>query len=196
MDDKRIELWLKLGQFLIGTVVLGIATFAVNSQIQKREVEIKEMEMLGKFVEHAINGNVAVRQRFAEYFATVSRSEEFRNRWNKYKGKIDLEFEKEENIAAELKRQKIKEEKKVEELYRKITEIKKEEEIYTNLLQKKDSLAKSEIKKLEELKIEQQNQLNEVQEAALERASKLDKVQVKLKKANAKIIYPELKMNR
>ena len=42
MDDKRVELLLKLGQFLIGTVALGIATFVVSSQIQQREVEIKE----------------------------------------------------------------------------------------------------------------------------------------------------------
>lgn len=196
MDEKRIELLLKLGQFLIGTVALGIATFAVNSQIQKREVEIKEMEMLGKFVEHAINDNVAVRQRFAEYFATVSRSEDFRGRWGKYKKIIDDEFQDVENKTAELKEKKEQEEKKVETLHQELTKIKEQEEKLARQLKEKNTLAASKIKELESRKIEQQKKLKKVQAAVFERDVKLAGVRAQLADAEAEITYPEQRIQR
>jgi len=104
MDDKRFELWMKLGQFVIGTVVLGIATAAVNWQIQTRQVEIKELEQLGKFVEHALDENLTVRRRFADYFATVSQSDKFRERWTKYKEKIDAELLQVTNKARQIEK--------------------------------------------------------------------------------------------
>ena len=80
-----------LVRLLLGTTVVGIFIAFLNYQIQNREVEIKELEQLGKFIEHALNENIAVRQRFAVYFATVSRSEKMRDRWKKYKIVVDNE---------------------------------------------------------------------------------------------------------
>ena len=196
MNEKHIELWLKLGQFLIGTVVLGVATLAVNSQIQKREVEIKEMEMLGKFVEHAINDNVAVRQRFANYFATVSRSEDFRDRWGKYKKKIDVEFQMREIETAELKKQKEQEEKKAEELRQKLAEAKVQEKLLTIQLQEKNTLPDVDRRRLESQKIEQEIMLKEVQAAVFERDAKLASVRAQLEDAKAEITYPEQRIQQ
>jgi len=115
MDEKRLEIWLKLGQFVIGSVVLGIATTVVNYHIQQREIEIKELEQLGKFVEQAIDENVAVRQRFADYFATVSRSEIARERWLIYKTKLDKEQAEIEAVKDALKKEKEAQAAKAEE---------------------------------------------------------------------------------
>ena len=196
MDDKRVELWLKLGRFLIGTVVLGIATFAVNSQIQKREVDIKEMEMLGKFVDHAIDGNVAVRQRFAEYFATVSRSKDIRDRWEKYKKKVDAEFQRIENEAAELKKQKEQEMKGAETLRQQLAKAQIRVDMLASQLKNKNTLAKDQINELENQINQQQRMLKEVQAAAFEREDKLAGVQAQLNEAKAEITYPTQRIQR
>lgn len=190
MDVKHLEIWLKLVRFMIVTVGFGIATIVVNCQFQQREVDIKEMEMLGKFVDHAIDGVVAKRQRFAEYFATVSRSKDVRNRWEKYKKKIDVQFQRIENEvqrieneADELKKQKEQERKEAEALRKELAKTK-------ILVKKKNTLAKSEIIKLQNEISQQQRKLNEVQAAAFEREDKLARVKAQLNEAKAEITYP------
>ncbi|MCP4874100.1 MAG: hypothetical protein GY896_01325 [Gammaproteobacteria bacterium] len=126
MDDKRFEQLVSVAKFLIGTVVLGGTTTAINYhiqkrqietnyQIQQREIETNELEQLGKFIDHAIDENVAVRQRFAEYFATVSRSEEARTLWVDYKVKLDQEQTQIEAKEESLQKQKDNEAAKVQE---------------------------------------------------------------------------------
>lgn len=91
MSEKGIEAFIKLGQFLIVTVGFGLAGIVINYHVQQRQIELKELEQLGKFIEHAIDENVAVRQRFAEYFSDVSRSDETRERWIIYAERIASE---------------------------------------------------------------------------------------------------------
>jgi len=167
MDEKQVNLWLKLGQFLIGTVGIGLVTIYINYQIQEREIEIKEMETLGKFVELAINDNVAVRQRFAEYFSTVSRSEDLRKRWAVYSDILNEEFRAEEIKTVEINQQKEEEEKKLAALREQLEEAVRTANDKQKILQM----------------VEQQD-------------SKIAALQAQLKEAKAEITYPEQRATR
>jgi len=71
MTDERLKIWVGLVKFLLGTFALGLVTTLINKEFQEREIELKELEQLGKFVEHAIQEDIGIRKRFAEYFSKV-----------------------------------------------------------------------------------------------------------------------------
>lgn len=189
MDEKRFELWLRLGQFLIGTVVLGLATAVVNWQIQTRQVEIQEIEQLGKFVEHAIDENLTVRQRFADYFATVSQSETFRERWEMYKSKIDKELEKIEAKAKELEKKKEVEIAEKAELLKQLQNTQEQVQDLEASWQNRVSLNEEERKKLQIKMEEQEATIRKAQAAALERDQKLALLQSTIQAAESELTY-------
>jgi len=51
-DIDRSTQWFAFAKFILGTFTLGIVTLVVNHQIQERELEIKEQESIGHFLEH------------------------------------------------------------------------------------------------------------------------------------------------
>ncbi len=114
MNEKKLELWLSLLKFVLGTFTIGIITAVINWQIQTREIDLKdkeaefrEMERLGEFVQHALAENVAVRKRFSQYFSTVTRSEELRGRWKEYAKLVELEYGVTESKRVELEKIKL-----------------------------------------------------------------------------------------
>ena len=122
MDEKKLKLWLSFGKFFLSTFIIGLITVIVNYQIQNREVDLKnkeillkdkeaefsEMERLGEFVTHALSENIAVRRRFSQYFATVTRSPELRERWKEYALLVENEYRETESRKTELEELKIK----------------------------------------------------------------------------------------
>jgi len=108
MAEDRLRIWLGLGKFLVGTVAVGVFSTWISHGIETRQVELKEMEEIGKFVEYALDENVALRLRFAQYFSTVVRSEELRTRWAVYSKLVEEEYaatqdsvrQKQEHVAA------------------------------------------------------------------------------------------------
>ena len=122
MDDKKLELWLNFWKFLLGTFLIGVLTAVVNWQIQSREIDLKdreiilkdkeaefrEMQRLGEFVKHALAENVAIRNRFAQYFSTVTRSKELRERWVEYASLVKQEYTQQEAKKKELEELKTK----------------------------------------------------------------------------------------
>ena len=109
MSDATLQIWLNFVEFLLGTVAIGVISAVINYSIQRRkikqqetearrEIELKELEQLGQFVEHALSDRLVIRERFATYFATVVTSPEARNRWNDYRKILD-----EERAANELR---------------------------------------------------------------------------------------------
>ncbi len=66
--------------------VLGVV---MNWFYQNKQLELEAMKHLGEFVEYALDKDSKRRLRFAEYFATLSPSEKFRNNWTKYYGLIE-----------------------------------------------------------------------------------------------------------
>lgn len=102
MDNEKLKIWLGFVKFLLGTFFLGLITTFVNNEIQNREIELKEIEQLGKFIDHALTEDVGVRKRFSHYFAKVTRSDRLRERWQEYYADVEIEF-----IATKQKKNKI-----------------------------------------------------------------------------------------
>ncbi|MCK4662352.1 MAG: hypothetical protein KAT68_05775 [Bacteroidales bacterium] len=92
MEKEKLKLWLEFGKFFLGTFLIGFISLVINSGFESREIAIKESEQIGKYVEIALREDVGVRKRFAEYFKTVSVSDEYRERWTEYFHLVNSEF--------------------------------------------------------------------------------------------------------
>lgn len=135
MDEKKLELWLNFWKIFLGTFIIGLVSAVISWQIQTREIELKdkeaefrEMERLGEFVKHALSKNVAVRRRFSQYFSTVTRSEELRDRWKEYAVVIEKEFNTErlkKNRLSNLKKKLIADSKLGKDVREELAKVKK-----------------------------------------------------------------------
>jgi hypothetical protein len=96
MVTDNLREWLSFCKFFLGTFVLGLLTFVVNRDIQNREIEIKEQEHIAKYIEHAIQDDVGMRLRFAQYFTHVTRFETLKERWSDYLKVVQAEYDKDE----------------------------------------------------------------------------------------------------
>lgn len=135
MNSEKLKTWLNFSKFFLGTFVLGIAAVLVNYHIQSQEVllkaeevklkkeefklatlektsaiELAELKSLGDYIDYALEEKVAIRRRFSQYFATVTRSPELRHRWEEYDKLVKLEFEsfQRQQIVAESDLQDLK----------------------------------------------------------------------------------------
>lgn len=102
MENDKLKQWLDFGKFFLGTFLIGFVSLVVKTGLEGREIAIKESEQIGKYVEIALREDVGVRKRFAEYFKTVSVSDQYRDRWSDYFTLVNLEFEKIENKAKDV----------------------------------------------------------------------------------------------
>jgi hypothetical protein len=105
MDNERLTIWVGFAKFVLGTFILGLVTAFINNEIQNREIELKEIEQLGKFIDHALTEDVGVRKRFAHYFSKVTRSEKLRERWSEYYKDVEVEFNFIESKKHEIEKQ-------------------------------------------------------------------------------------------
>lgn len=98
-EELRLEYW-KLGadvtKFLAGTVLLGLLGHYASIALKARESERLEMELFGKYVEHALVENVGTRERFARYFYNVTRTPELKRGWEAYLQDVVQEKAKDE----------------------------------------------------------------------------------------------------
>lgn len=102
---KDLKLWLDIGKFVIGTVLLGVFTTMINAEIQDKEIELEKLKAdqvhLSQFIDQAMSDRLIDRIRFAQYFAALSLSEESRARWQNYYKQLDDErITKEERLAV------------------------------------------------------------------------------------------------
>ncbi|SEH05439.1 Uncharacterised protein [Candidatus Venteria ishoeyi] len=111
IPEERFKQWLAFAKFFLGTFTIAIITAIINHQIQTRELELKELEKLGNYIEHALEEKIGVRRRFSQYFATVTRSDKLRERWKEYNSLVEKEYQ----IIVEEKKEK-------EELVKKLQE--------------------------------------------------------------------------
>jgi hypothetical protein len=110
MENEKLKIFLDFSQFVVGTIGLGLVSTNINYHIQNREITIKEQASIGQFVQQALQEDVGVRRRFAKYFATVTRSDEMRQRWTAYSDNIEEEFNQKVKEQESLEK-KAKEEK-------------------------------------------------------------------------------------
>ena len=92
MEIDKLKLWLEFGKFFLGTFLIGFISMVVKLGFEDRELAIKESEQIGQYVEIALREDVGVRKRFAEYFKTVSVTNDYRARWKAYFDIVNLEF--------------------------------------------------------------------------------------------------------
>jgi len=102
---ERLKLWLDLGKFVLGSVIVGIFTAIINAQIQYKQIALNrqqiEQQHLSQFIEEAMSDRLIDRTRFAKYFATLTLSDDFRSRWEQYYEQLEEErITKEERLAA------------------------------------------------------------------------------------------------
>ena len=101
MTDERLKIWLGFWKWLISSVVItgGIAwaTTIINAKHKDTELAIKvnqeEKEYLTSFLERALDDNLEKRHRFAQYFANVTSSNEYKQGWKNYLNSIEKELE-------------------------------------------------------------------------------------------------------
>lgn len=128
VNFERLQLWLGFIKFILGTFTIGIITTFINYHIQQKEIklkeieqqraiELKEQEQLGNFIQHALQEDIGTRKRFAEYFSTVTRSKELRDRWSSYYEIVRDEYNQTKKELSALKEElgleKLDEQRKV-----------------------------------------------------------------------------------
>ncbi|AFY49968.1 hypothetical protein Nos7524_4207 [Nostoc sp. PCC 7524] len=103
---EKLKLWLDIGKFVIGTVLLGIFSTVINAQIQYKQIALNQQQIeqqhLSKFIEQAMSDRLIHRIRFAKYFATLTLSEDARGRWQQYYQELDAERQAKEKRIAEI----------------------------------------------------------------------------------------------
>ena len=87
-------------------VVVTLIPAILGWLIQNQEVEIEriksEQGYLSEFADKALQDDLQKRYSFADYLATVAISKESRNRWNEYREKIKLLFDKQDEIKVRI----------------------------------------------------------------------------------------------
>jgi len=108
-----MEQWIKTIQILLGTGLVGVFGAWINSDIQQREIAIKEMDQLGQYVELVTNEEVGRRLKFSEFFMSLTQSEEARKGWERYHSLVQQEYDKEEAKKKALALEKDKRDKEL-----------------------------------------------------------------------------------
>jgi uncharacterized protein YjbI with pentapeptide repeats len=129
VTDSRLKIWIGLCKFLLGTFALGLFGTIINSEIQKRQIEVnrelktseiklketlQENENLSKYIELALDKDLTRRRDFAKYFQSVSKTDQ--TRWAAYVRFIEEEMDKNVNKQGDIKN-------KVSELLTNIREL-------------------------------------------------------------------------
>lgn len=94
MNDERLKIWLGFAKFILGTVILGAVSVAINSKIQMREISLQEQKQLSTFTADALNPNVTQRYLLANFFATVTQNTALKKGWQDYFEITKIEYDK------------------------------------------------------------------------------------------------------
>lgn len=160
MDDDRLKIWIGFTKFLLGTFALGLVSIWINYGIQDRQIKINEQirnseitlketaqenENLSKYISLALDKDLTRRRDFAKYFASVSKTEDAKVRWQSYVKFVENE------IGRNLKKQKDLEEKYIN-MKKELRKLEPRYEKYARneiKLSKELETIKDELKKLE-----------------------------------------------
>jgi|GEM_PF-6456417 len=105
MSEERWKSIISFIQFILGTVVLGIFGTIINHQIQTREIEIKEQELISKNLVTVLSQNSADKLLMAQFYAAVTRSEDIRKRWEIYRDELKNEIDSSKDKKNEIETQ-------------------------------------------------------------------------------------------
>jgi len=186
-EKERFKEWMGFAKFFLGTVILGLVASLISYHIQNREIEIKEMEQLGSYMEQAIDENLAVQKRFAEYFSTVTTSKKLRKRWDEYENIVDQKIRNEQEKLAEKEEEAKKEQQRINELENKLEE---QQEIITRLENQKKQTSDTRLAKEIEKDINSKQEEKQVTfSEILNKEEKFAKIQSDLFKSKNQLTY-------
>lgn len=99
MDIEKQKQWLGFFKFLVGTVVLGLVSTLISYQMQRKEIELKQMDQLGTYTDQVLTDKLEERRTFAKFISTVSQSPGVRERWKEWYDIVDRDYR---NLKAEI----------------------------------------------------------------------------------------------
>ena len=113
MTDERLRIWLGFWKWFLSTIVVtgGIAwaTTIINAKQKDTELRIKinqeEKAYLTSFLERAMDDNLEKRFRFAQYFASVTTSDDYKKGWQDYLTAVEAELQRVKAEKEELESQ-------------------------------------------------------------------------------------------
>src|SRR5262245_37818904 len=93
VTDDRFKSVLSFVGVILGTGVVGVFSTIINTQIQTREIEIKEQEQIAGNLTTVLSKNAADKLLMAQFYAAVTRSDAIRKRWEVYRDELRKEIE-------------------------------------------------------------------------------------------------------
>jgi antitoxin component YwqK of YwqJK toxin-antitoxin module len=110
ITDERLKIWLSFWKWFLSAFIItggiAITTAIVNKKEKETQLQIsineQEKEYLTSFLENALDVNVETRLRFAQYFASVANSEQYRNGWKEYLQIVTEEYKTTQEAAKKL----------------------------------------------------------------------------------------------
>jgi hypothetical protein len=157
-DLNKLKIWVSFLKFFLGTVVVTVLGILIDASFTNRELEMKEMDQVGKYLNVALSKDIGVRKRFSEYFATTLRSTEARTRWKAYDSIMTIYYNDEVHTRDSLVVLDLDKEKEKENL---------EVKLKTLLNPKEKEIVKKEIEQLA-------NQIHDIQERKIKVEQKLE----------------------
>jgi NADH dehydrogenase/NADH:ubiquinone oxidoreductase subunit G len=118
---QRLQIYVGLVKFLIGTVALGAITFFFNEQYRNAQLDLEkeksnhaiqlqekqaEVEYLSKFVANAMDKDIKVRVDFADYMKSVALSTTLQKIWSNYYIVLSKKADEAEEKIRQLEAQK------------------------------------------------------------------------------------------
>lgn len=108
MDDSRLKIWLDFWKWLVSSVVIAGTISLVSAFYSAKEkntdialkVKLQERQYLTQFLELGVDSDLETRRRTAQYFATLTPTEEYRKRWQEFLSVIEGEIALKESEAA------------------------------------------------------------------------------------------------
>lgn len=93
MDNSRLKLWFSFIKFFLGTFLLSLISILVKNSLDIRRIEINEQQQLQNYANDFIPNEIGIRLRYAQYYATISRSKDIRVRWTEYVSILQKEYD-------------------------------------------------------------------------------------------------------
>jgi hypothetical protein len=101
MEEAKLKIWLDFAKWFVSSVVIAGTISIMTAVITAREkttdiqlkIESQEQAYLTQFLEQALDSDLEKRRRFAQYFAELTISDKYQQRWNRYLQVIENEIE-------------------------------------------------------------------------------------------------------
>jgi hypothetical protein len=89
---ERFKVKISLFKFILGTIILGVASTSIKYLHDERELKLKEFESIGSYVKYALAEDRKAKKDFSQYFAIMSNHPDFSAKWQAYDSIVNIEL--------------------------------------------------------------------------------------------------------